>query len=143
MRITVLFVSAFIVLPIGAQSVIVQPPLVKAVSLPWVHTACGDGADFDACTQFVAYRLNASCDGSKIHASVTFRPLIFVYNFQQMTHEWAHIDDVRTYCAGYVNDLEQRRFETESECRDAATLASATFGERMREFAGRSMARIH
>jgi len=143
MRITMLFVTAFIVLPIRAQSVIVQPPLVKAVSLPWVHTACGDGADFDACTQFVAYRLSASCDGSKIHASVTFRPVIFVFNFQQMTHEWAHIEDVRTYCAEYVTDLERSRFQTESDCRDAASLAAARFGEKMREFAARSMARIH
>lgn len=137
-------IAAFIVLPIGAAEVVSQPAVVKLVSLGRVHDACGSDREFDACTRFVAYELDASCDSQgKLRASVTFRPMIFLYNIQQLTHEQVHIEDIRRFAEAYVTDIEQKSFETESRCRDAAQLAMDHFGTTMRGFAVRSNLQRH
>jgi len=137
-------VAAFIVLPIGAAAVVVQPVVVKLVPLNRVHDACGSDREFDACTRFVAYELDASCDShGALRASATFRPMIFLYNIQQLTHEKLHIEDIRRFADAYVTDIEQKSFETESQCHAAAQLAMDHFEATMRGFAERSNRERH
>lgn len=137
-------IAAFIVLPIGAQSVRVEPAAVKLVPLYRVHDACGSDREFDACTRFVAYRLDAACDShGSIRASVTFRPMIFLYNIQQLAHEQLHVEDIRRFADAYVTDIEQKSFETEWRCHDAAQLAIGQFEATMRGFAERSNRERH
>jgi hypothetical protein len=136
-------IATFIVLPIEAGSVFVQPVMVRAVPLSAVHSACGNEGDFEACTRFVAYRLDAECAGRKLHASVTFRPVVFVFDLHQLTHEYTHVDDVRAYATEYASQIEEMTFDSDEQCRDAALSAAGRFGETMREFAGRSMRHIH
>lgn len=144
MRITtLLLLTVSIVLPVQAAGVFVQPAMVLSVPLGRVHSACGDEGDFDACTQFVAYRLDARCDGPRLHASVTFRPVIFLHNADRLTHERMHIDDIRTYAAEYALQLEASTFDSDGQCSDAARQAIDGFGEKMHDFARRSMAHIH
>ena len=136
-------IAAFIVLPIAAAGVEVEPAVVKLVSLDRVHDVCGS-AELDACTRFVAYRLDASCDShGTLRASVTFRPMIFLYNVQQLTHEKLHIEDIRRFADAYVTDIEQQPFETESQCRVAATITMDHFGSAMQSFAVRSNLERH
>ena len=113
------------------------------MSLDRVHNACGSDREFDACTLFVAYKLEANCFYRKIDVSVTFRPMIFLNNIQQLSHEWLHIEDIRSYAGAYVTDVEQKTFETESQCRTEAQLASDNFGATMRAFAERSNRERH
>jgi hypothetical protein len=137
-------IAAFIVLPIGAAEVVVQPVVVKLVPLARVHDACGSDREFDACTRFVAYELDASCDSrGALRVSATFRPMIFLYNIQQLTHEKLHIEDIRRFADAYVTDIEQKPFETESQCRDAATIAMDHFDATMQSFAVRSNLERH
>jgi hypothetical protein len=145
MRVTFFsLIAAFIVLPIAAAGVVVEPVVVKLVSLNRVHDVCGSGYEIDACTRFVAYRLDASCDPHRaLRASVTFRPMIFLYNVEQLTHEKLHIEDIRRFADAYVTDIEQKPFETESQCRDAATIAMDHFGATMQSFAVRSNLERH
>lgn len=126
-----------------AGPVLVQPPMVTLTPLYRVHQACGAEGEFDACTLFVAYRLEARCFAQTITATVTFRPWILLHNMHQLSHEQLHIEDIRTFASAYVTDIEQISFETPSQCEDAATAASAGFGEKMREFARRSNAERH
>jgi hypothetical protein len=144
MRVTFFsLIAAFIVLPIATAGVVVEPVVVKLVSLDRVHDVCGSGV-LDACTRFVAYRLDAACDShGTLHASVTFRPMIFLYNIQQLTHEKLHIEDIRRFADAYVTDIEQKPFETESQCRDAATIAMDHFDATMQSFAVRSNLERH
>ena len=143
MRVTFLsLIAAFIVLPIAAAGVVVEPVTVKLVSLDRVHGVCG--SDVDACTRFVAYRVNASCDShGALRASITFRPMIFLYNIQELTHEKLHIEDIRRFADAYVTDIDQKPFETDSQCRDAAMIAMGRFRVTMQGFAVRSNLERH
>ena len=145
MRVTFFsLIAAFIVLPIAAGGVVVQPVVVKLVSLDRVHGACGSEREFDACTRFVAYGLDATCDTrGALTASITFRPMIFLYNIQQLTHEKVHIEDIRRFADAYVTEIEQKSFETETQCRAEARLAMNNFGETLRGFAERSNLERH
>ena len=126
-----------------AAMVIVQTPLVKLVPLQTVHRACGADREFDACTVFVSYRLNAQCGAGKAEAAITFQPLILLHDLHALSHEHHHIEDLREFAAAYVTDIEQKRFETESQCRSQLDLAARGFAATMREFAARSMRHIH
>jgi hypothetical protein len=132
-----LLVTSLIVLPIDAESVQVHA-VVKLVSLERVHDACGSAREFDACTRFVAYRLDVTCASRKMEAVVTFRPIIFLYNIQQLSHEQCHIEDIRKFAAAYVTDIEQETFETDSQCRAEAQREMDSFPARMLGFATRS-----
>jgi hypothetical protein len=145
MRVTFLsLIAAFIVLPIAGAGVVVEPAVVKLISLDRLHDVCGSDRELDACTRFVAYRLDASCDWhGALRASVTFRPMIFLYNIQELTHEKLHIEDIRRFADAYVTDIEQKPFETESQCRDAVTIAMDHFGATMQGFAVRSNLERH
>jgi hypothetical protein len=137
-------IATLIVLPNAAAGVLVEPVVVKLVSLDRVRAVCGTGRELDACTRFVAYRLDASCDPhGALRASVAFRPMIFLYNVQELTHEKLHIEDIRRFADAYVTDIEQKPFESESQCRDAATIAMDRFGATMQSFAMRSNLERH
>ena len=125
-----------------AAIVMVQTPIVKLVTLPQMHTFCGSAAEFDACSVFVSYHLTARCTDRKIEALATFRPMIFIHNIERLDHEQQHVEDIRTFAAAYVTDIEQKEYESESQCAAAARRAEVTFGERMKEFAARSMRHI-
>ena len=130
------------VLFILLQAVIVQPPSATIVpTLQGLHEVCGPGA-FDACTLFVAYRLDVHCvtgeRGAAMNASVTFKPMVLLHDIRQMPHELMHVDDVRTFAAQYVGELESRTFESDRLCEEEALRLTAGFGDRIRGFARRS-----
>jgi hypothetical protein len=122
-----------------AAMVIVQTPVVKLVPLQTVHGACGADHHFEACTVFVSYHLNTQCSAGKAEATITFQPVILLHDLHALSHEQHHIEDMRDFAAAYVTDIEQMRFETESQCRSKLDLATTSFATTMREFAKRSM----
>ena len=126
-----------------AAMVIVQTPVVKLVSLDRMYSVCGHEHELNACTVFASYALHAECQSQKIEASVTLRPVIIVHDGKSLSHEYLHIDDFREYAESYVTDIEQKRFETDAQCRSDANAAIANFPETMREFSKRSMDHIH
>ena len=135
------------VLLILLQAVIVQPPATSIVSsLPRLHEICGPGS-FDACTRFVAYKLDVQCvtraGVPAMNASVTFRPMIFVYNIRQLPHEIMHVEDVRRFSSQYVDGVASVPFTSDQECQDESIRLAAAFGDRVREFALRSNLERH
>jgi hypothetical protein len=135
------------VLLILLQAVVVQPPATSIVSsLTRLHDICGPGS-FDACTRFVAYRLDVQCvtrsGEPAMNASVTFRPMIFVYNIRQLPHEMLHVDDVRLFASQYVNQIESVPLKSDQECQEQSIRLAAGFGDRIREFALRSNLERH
>ena len=127
----------------AAESVAAQPAVIRFVPLQRLHELCSGEVDFDACTRFVAYRLEAHCESRNIHASVTFTPLIFLYNIRQLPHEGLHIDDIRRFASEYVSELEGRAFGSADQCEAETLRLEAGFGEKMREFADRSSRERH
>lgn len=126
-----------------AAMVIVQSPVVKLVSLDRMYSACGHDHELNACTLFISYTLKAQCQSQKIDASVTFQPMIILHDGKSLSHEYLHIDDFREYAAAYVTDIEQKRFESDAQCRSDAQAAMDNFPAMMREFSRRSMDHIH
>ena len=130
------------------QAVAVQPQTPTLVSsLQRLHDICGSGADFDACTLFVAYKLDIKCAAGRewttMNASVIFRPLIFLYNIRQLPHEQLHIGDVRLYASQYVDEIETLRFASTNDCEEEARRLTGGFGAKMHEFARRSNLERH
>jgi hypothetical protein len=135
------------ILLILLQAVIVQPPATTIVSsLQRLHEICGPGS-FDACTRFVGYKLDVQCvtrDGvPAMNASVTFRPMIFVYNIRKMPHEMLHVDDVRHFSSLYTDAITSVRYQSEEECQENSNRLRSGFGDRIREFALRSNIERH
>jgi len=118
--------------------VIVQTPMIRTVTLQKLPELCGAGTGYDACTIFVAYRLEAVCDGRRASARVTFRPLIYLHDIHRLAHENYHIEDIRRLAAAYVTDIEQKEFDTESQCRSETAIRMETFGATMQGFARES-----
>ena len=132
----------------AAERVVVAAPMIKVVSNPdLLRGFCSSDADFDACTRFVAFRLQTSClandDRWSIDASATFRPWIVLYNLHSLAHEWLHIDDIRTMTERYVDALGRETFATRDRCEASALAASTNFEQMIREFAQRSNAARH
>ena len=135
------------VLPILLQAVIVQPPATTLVSsLHNLHEICGPGP-FDACTRFVAYKLDVQCvtrDGAPaMNASVTIRPMIFLYNIRQLPHEMLHVEDVRRFSSQYAEEIASVALTSDAQCHEESMRLSAGFGDRVREFALRSNLERH
>lgn len=132
----------------AAERVVVAPPMLKVViNAHLLRDFCSSEADFDACTRFVAFRLQASCvpghDRWSIEASATFKPWIVLYNLHSLAHEKLHIDDVRTMTERYVDTLGRESFATRDRCEASALAASTNFEQTIREFALRSNAERH
>ena len=132
----------------AAELVVVEKPMTTVVgTVQRLRDVCTPDGDFDACTRFVAFRLNAVCalrgDRWVIDASATFRPWIFLYNMHSLDHEYLHIADIRTLAERYVGELMRGSFTTRDTCEAAALTASSTFEVKMREFARRSNEQRH
>jgi len=124
------------VLLILLQAVIVQPPSIAIVSsLQRLHDICGPGS-FDACTRFVGYKLDVQCvtrnGAPAMNASVTFRPMIFVYNIRQLPHEMVHVEDVRHFSSLYADAIASVPYQSNAECHADADRLTAAFGDRIR-----------
>ena len=135
------------VLLILLQAVIVQPPSTTIVSsLQRLHDICGPGS-FDACTRFVGYKLDVQCvtrnGAPAMNASVTFRPMIFLYNIRQLPHEMLHVEDLRHFSSLYADAIASVPYESDLECREESNRLTSGFGDRIREFALRSNIERH
>jgi hypothetical protein len=129
-------------------AVVVAKPLLKVMNnVQRLREVCTSDGDFDACTRFVAFRLNAACartgDGWGIEASATFRPWIFLYNMGSLSHEQLHIADIRTYTERYISELGREQFSSRDVCEASALAAIGTFEQTIRGFAERSNAERH
>ena len=127
----------------AAETVAVERAVIRFVPLQHLHELCSADGDFDACTRFVAYRLEAHCDSSNLQASITFTPLIFLYNIRQLPHEELHIDDIRRFASAYVGELERLNFSSADQCEAETFRLTTGFGQKMREFADRSNRERH
>ncbi|MGZ7030939.1 MAG: hypothetical protein ACXVIJ_03120 [Thermoanaerobaculia bacterium] len=129
-------------------AVVVARPLMKVVNnVRQLREVCTPDGDFDACTRFVAFRLNAACAKNDerwtIEASATFRPWIFLYNMKSLSHEQLHIDDIRTYTERFISELGREQFSSRDVCEASALSAVGGFEQKMRDFAERSNAERH
>ena len=100
---------------------------------------CTPDGDFDACTRFIAFHLQATCvrggDSWNIRASATFTPWILLRNVRKLAHEEDHIGDVGRSVREYVRALEARDFSSAEQCTEVALHETAAFGDQMRAFA--------
>lgn len=78
-----------------------------------------------------------------MNASVTFRPLIFLYNIRQLPHEQAHISDVKQFASEYADSLGKNVFTSNTACEDESFRLAAGFGGKMHELALRSNLERH
>ncbi|HUJ15609.1 MAG TPA: hypothetical protein VL284_17615, partial [Thermoanaerobaculia bacterium] len=78
-------------------ALLIHPPVITLSSLSRIQEICG--GEFEACTRFVAYRLTATCSGTRLEASIEYAPHIFLHDPRKITHEQLHIDDVRRFAA--------------------------------------------
>jgi hypothetical protein len=132
----------------GSERVSIATPLVKlAPSDARLHEWCAAEGPYDACTRFVAFRLDAHCasDGNtwRIDASATFRPWILLRNMRSLPHEYLHIGDVRDAVEALIAALDGSAFEDESQCRARALIEQSSFESHLRAFARASNDRRH
>ena len=145
-----LFVSVIVLLPrlAAAGALLVPPPIKELVRTEeQLMRMCAVSGTYDACTRFVAYRLEATCYETEarwsLDVSATFRPYIILYNIQQLAHEQQHISDVRRAVEQYLLHIANVPFESRGACEASAFTARETFGDRMRDFAAASNAALH
>jgi hypothetical protein len=124
----------------GRDRVTVENPIVSlAATAQELRELCGTEGDYDACTRFVAFRLQASCfstdTGWRATASATFRPFILLRNMRSLSHEQLHIGDLRRSVETLLIFLEETPFASEASCRSSVSAESAAFGSSMRQFA--------
>ena len=129
----------------NAAEVIVSEPVTRLVpTMKHLRDQCGAA---EACTRFVAYRLEASCapddSGWRVHASATFKPWILLYNMQHLSHELEHISDIHGFVLDHVNVIEAESFEAQSDCQQRALVAQSGFESVLRAAAMRSNALRH
>lgn len=130
----------------GADSVITTPRAYFSPTDAALREWCGPG-EYDACTRFVGYRLDAACsdsgDGVRIIAIGRITALIRLRDGSHLDHEHAHVRNVRESLDRYLHDLESMRYESVTACESAATRAIGTFPEHVRAFARESTLRLH
>lgn len=129
--------------PDANEFVVVADPLLRVVPTDaHLREWCGVGGDLEACTRFIAFRLEATCapsaEGWVMRATATFRPWIFLKNIAQLTHEREHIGDVQRSVAAHAAALEGLSFAGDEECRARSVQEAMRFGEVMRIFARQS-----
>lgn len=131
-----------------ASRVAVQPAMTRLVRTPAdLRQICQVDGDFDACTTFVAFRLDATCveenSSWRIEAQATFRPWIIMFNIRQLPHEQEHIRDIRGFAESYVAGLSEVSYASREQCSAHSLAASESFGATMRVFASRSTSIRH
>ena len=139
-----LLMTAFILLhclpAAGGGAVNVEEPMTTlAATNEHLRRWCGVAGSYDACTHFIAYRLQASCaagDGAwRIRATAKFRPWIFLRNLESLAHEHEHVRDVRRSVEVFLTGLESLQFPTEGDCKAKVLSETAGFGATMRGYA--------
>jgi hypothetical protein len=132
----------------AAQPVTVEDPIVSIVPthdrlVEW----CAASGAYDACTRFVAYRIEGECAGSgrswTIDATASFRPFILLRNLHSLTHEKAHIEDLRTAVGIHMIGLRSLQFESHETCAARLVEEQRIFADRMRLFAEASNLQRH
>lgn len=131
----------------GAE-VIVEPQMTTLVpTMQHLRDSCAIGGLYDACTRFVAFRLQATCapenDSWRMHATARFRPWVFLRNMHSLPHEQEHVRDVKASVEGLVAGLEAATFDSRTGCHQRAFEEMAAFGELLRRFAAQSNAARH
>lgn len=122
---------------LGGQRVNVEQPMMTvAPTTDRLREWCGAGGSYDACTRFVAFRLEASCTAEgRITASARFRPWIILRNHQSLAHEHDHIGDVRRAVEVFLTGLESLETGSAEECRARVLAETASFGDTLRGYA--------
>ena len=127
--------------------VLVAEPLLRVAASPAALAAWCGGERVEACTHFVAYRLNATCapspGGFAMRAAATFRPWIFLAGPEHLAHERDHIEDLRRSVASYAAALEALTFADAPPCQARAVQETAAFEEVMRLLARQSNEERH
>jgi hypothetical protein len=134
--------------PAAIGFVIVAQPLIRYVpTQQHLRDWCGAPGEFEACTRFIGFRLEASCTPAGrqwiMEATATFRPWIFVRGSAHLAHEHEHIRDVERFTAEHVAGLRGLMFADADHCRQRSIHEAAQFGEAMRVFARRSNEERH
>ena len=131
----------------GAEVRMGSPIRSLVPTMQHLRDQCGAAGTYDACTRFVAWKLEANCerDGEEwlIRAAARFTPWIVLYNVHQLSHELEHIKDVRQWTEAYAVGLERLRFASGAECRARTLQESDGFEATIRGFASASNALHH
>jgi hypothetical protein len=124
----------------GSERVTIEKPIVSiAASSAHLREFCGADGNYDACTRFVAYRLEAACfssgDSWRAGGTATFRPFIVLRNLKSSAHEMLHVEDMRRSVELLLVELAATPFESESACRSRVTTEAGAFGNSLQRFA--------
>lgn len=127
----------------AGSSITMNDPIIRLTSsLKQMRERCGVDGVYDACTRFVAYRLDATCaaDGGlwRMQAAAKFTPFVVLLNIRSLPHEKEHIGDMLVALRGYVDALERNRFDSETACHEIAVLQMNAFESTIRAFASES-----
>ena len=127
----------------AAEVIVRQPKPVLVPTMQHLRDACAGTGKYDACTRFVAYRLEASCvpaDGDTWTAQTqaTFTPKVLLYDIHSLPHELEHVGDVHDFVLAYLQSVEAMRFSSEADCRQRALMEQKTFEGTLRDAANRS-----
>ena len=132
----------------GRSTVVVEAAVLRLVpTLDQLRKSCVVEGNYDACTNFIGYRLNAQCaragESWRLRATAAFRPWIVLQNIRHLPHEQEHIGDVHRSVQSLVDSLGQIEFNDGDACRQRALEETTAFGQRMKSFAAASTARMH
>ena len=132
----------------GRGTVVVETAVLRLVpTLDQLRQSCLVAGNYDACTNFIGFRLAATCtsdgDSWRMRASAAFRPWIVLQNIRQLPHEQEHIRDVERSVKTHVDSLQRLEFNDGNACRQRALEETTAFGKRMKSFAAASTARMH
>jgi hypothetical protein len=132
----------------GQGTVVVEAAVVRLVpTLERLRQSCVVAGKYDACTNFIGFRIAATCTGDgdswRMRVSATFRPWIVLQNIRQLSHEQEHIRDVERSVKAHVITLQRIEFSEMNVCRQRAFEETRAFGSRMKSFAAASTARRH
>lgn len=121
-----------------------DPAIRVVASVKQMRDHCGLDGDYDACTQFGSYKLEASCSAEgtswRIRTTAAMTPSIVLYNLASLRHENTHIADMSGSLRQYMHWIESQRFASSDACRDHASATMSGFGDAVRTFAQESLA---
>src|SRR5688572_21926688 len=91
MRVIPAIVIATILIPIASAAEVTVTPVARfAPTRHALHDWCGAGR-FDACTAFVGFRLEATCDKTRLTANARVTALMLLRDVSKVAHEQEHI----------------------------------------------------
>ena len=128
---------------IAAEPVTVLEPIASVIhNRERLRELCAAAGNYDACTRFVAFRLEGSCapDGDRwrIEASASFRPFILLWNLRSLSHEQEHIGDLRRSVGALVAGLQATAYESRETCAARLATEERAFGDTLRLLAEES-----